>query len=556
MVLSLVRLCARELVSDHSLSPSWLRCMPRELYGALLEAAFDGRRPLAVLELVQRWPERSLRVGGRTEPGHTAPNRLCIQALLLAVVKGLLDQRSALQVLDICGLRADEGGMEGPMGGWSVTVALCTKVVQARAEVQRTQRKEGDRERKRFSDLERERDLKKERGQRQELSDDSMCSKREKLVLPCLASEAEQIKGVRRRMELERRRETAATGLGGSKSEMKEKETNDDVLVHVRADLFVNARSRKCVCLALGSSGPLKVHCRYLRVEEISVANIRTLLNLLPCRGFLGIDVRYSNLGAAGLAELLPHLSNFPELNSLRLYHCNLDLRRDRLGQEDVLRDLSQGLAQLKGLRRLSLTGLRLRGQLRVLLSSLPLPLELLELPNLSLSPADFAYLSRSHHAFALQQLDLSDNRLDENTLPSIGRLLSQSSSSLEHLTLSGCCLTDALLGLLLPSIGGCLKLKSLAITLIPLSMTGLMDLVRMAVKLPSLRLLLYPNPLELYEPGLPDLPSSVELLYWPMNEDADINTTSSQLNRVLIESGRSDLLLTCDLFSYDKDLK
>lgn len=257
------------------------------------------------------------------------------------------------------------------MGGWSVTVALCTKVVQARAEVQRTQRKEGDRERKRFSDLERERDLKKERGQRnggQELSDDGTCGNREKFVSPCRASEAEQIKGVRRRMEIEKKRETAATGLGGSTSEMKENEANDDVLVHVRADLFVNARSRKCVCLALGSSGPLKVHCRYLRVEEISVANIRTLLNLLPCRGFLGIDVRYSNLGAAGLAELLPHLSNFPELNSLRLYHCNLDLRRDRLGQEDVLRDLSQGLAQLKGLRRLSLTGLRLRGQLRVLL--------------------------------------------------------------------------------------------------------------------------------------------------------------------------------------------
>lgn len=93
MVLSLVRLCARELVSDHSLSPSWLRCMPRELYGALLEAAFHGRRPLSVLELVQRWPERSLRVGGRTEPGHAGPNRLCIQALLLAVVKGLVDQR-------------------------------------------------------------------------------------------------------------------------------------------------------------------------------------------------------------------------------------------------------------------------------------------------------------------------------------------------------------------------------------------------------------------------------------------------------------------------------
>jgi len=93
MVLSLVNLCAREVVSDHSSSPSWLRWVPRELYRPLLEAAFASSRPLAVGELVQRWPERALRVGGRRERGQTVPNRLSIQALLLAVVRGLTDQR-------------------------------------------------------------------------------------------------------------------------------------------------------------------------------------------------------------------------------------------------------------------------------------------------------------------------------------------------------------------------------------------------------------------------------------------------------------------------------
>lgn len=93
MVLTLVRLCAGEVVRDHSSSPSWLRWVPRELYGPLLEAAFACCRPLAVGELVQRWPERTLRVGGRRKPGQAAPNRLCIQAMLLSVVKGLLDQR-------------------------------------------------------------------------------------------------------------------------------------------------------------------------------------------------------------------------------------------------------------------------------------------------------------------------------------------------------------------------------------------------------------------------------------------------------------------------------
>uniref|UniRef100_A0AAR2KNW7 Uncharacterized protein n=1 Tax=Pygocentrus nattereri TaxID=42514 RepID=A0AAR2KNW7_PYGNA len=93
MVLSLVSLCAREVVSDHSSSPSWLSCLPRELYRPLLEAAFAHCRPLAVGELVQRWPERTLSIGGQRTHGQIPPNRLCIQALLLAAVRGLTDKR-------------------------------------------------------------------------------------------------------------------------------------------------------------------------------------------------------------------------------------------------------------------------------------------------------------------------------------------------------------------------------------------------------------------------------------------------------------------------------
>lgn len=536
MVLSLVSLCATEVVSDHSSSPYWLRWVPRELYRPLLQAAFSSRRPLAVGELVQRWPERSLRVGGRRKPGETPPNRLCIQALLLAVVRGLSDQRSVLQVLDLSGLQGDEGSVGDPMGGWSLTVALCTMVVQARAGAKRAQKKEGERDRKRFSALQRDTDVKRERGH---------CVKPK--------SEEELMKGVRRRMEMERMSEGSPVNEGGTRTDCEDKDF--DVLVHVRADLFVNARSWERVRAALNTQGPLKLQCRFLRVEEISVSSIKTLLELLPHHGLLGIDVRYSSLGVAGLAELLPLLSTFPSLNSLRLHYCNLDFRRDLPGQDEALRDLSQGLTQLCQLKCLSLTALRLPGQLRVLLSSLPQPLEILELPYLSLSPADLAYLSCSHHASTLQQLDLSENRLDESTLPSIRRLLVQASSSLQHLSLSGCGLTDNLLALLLPSLGCCISLKSLALALNPLSMAGLLNLVRTAVRMPSLRQLLYPNPLEDYQPGLPDLPSSAQLLDWPLDETTEINSTSTQLNRVLMDSGRSNLLLTCDLLNYDKDL-
>ncbi|XP_071768199.1 leucine-rich repeat-containing protein 14 [Centroberyx gerrardi] len=567
MVLPLVSLCAKEVVSDHSSSPNWLSWVPRELYRNLLEAAFTSCRPLAVGELVQRWPERTLRVGGRRKAGQNPPNRLCIQALLLAVVRGLSDQRCALQVLDLCGLQGEEGGMGDPMGGWSLTVALCTMVVQAKAGAQRVQRRERERERKRVLAMEREKDIvKRERGQRktrvegkeqggEEASTDTGelgRNERERVGSSGIPGEEEQIKGVRRRMEMERNREST---VAGSRKESEEIDPDGDVVMHVRADLFVNARSWERVRVALGTVGPLKLQCRYLRVEELSVSSIRTLLDLLPHQSLLGVDVRYSSLGVAGLAQLLPQLSTFPALNSLRLHYCNLDFRRDQPGQEEALREMSLGLAQLQQLRRLSLTALRLPGHLRMLLSSLSQPLEILELPYLSLSPADLAYLSCSQHASTLQQLDLSENRLDENTLPSVRRLLSQASGSLQHLTLSGCGLTDGLLGTLLPSLGCCRALKSLGLALNPLSMAGLLDLVRTAVRMPSLRQLLYPNPLEDYQPGLPDLPSSAQLLDWPLDEPVEIHATSSQLNRVLTESGRSDLFLTCDLLNYDKDL-
>lgn len=253
------------------------------------------------------------------------------------------------------------------MGGWSLTVALCTMVVQARAAAQRAHRREGERERKRFSALEREKDVKRERGQwKREREPDG--EDREKVAVMEVLSEEEIMKGVRRRMETERRRDGPLAGPAGSRKENEEQDAGSDVLVHVRADLFVNARSWERVRVALNTSGPLKLQCRYLRVEEISVSNIRTLLDLLPHHGLQGIDVRYSSLGVAGFAELLPQLATFPALNSLRLHYCNLDLRRDQPGQEDALKDLSQGLSQLKELRRLSLTALRLPGQLRVLL--------------------------------------------------------------------------------------------------------------------------------------------------------------------------------------------
>lgn len=269
-------------------------------------------------------------------------------------------------MLDLCGLQGDEGGVGEPMGGWSLTVALCTMVVQARAGWQRAQRT--DVERKRLSDLERDKDVKRERGQWKRGNplngEEAGRALRASSGSYSKPSDEQLLKGIRRRMEMEKKQE----GAGEGRTETERVKVNSEVLVHVRADLFANARSWERVHVALSTPGPLKLQCRFLRVEEISVSSIRTLLDLLPQQGLLGVDVRYSNLGVAGLAELVPLLCNFPALESLRLHYCNLDFRREHPGQEEALRALSQGLAKLQGLRRLTLTAVRLPGQLRVLL--------------------------------------------------------------------------------------------------------------------------------------------------------------------------------------------
>ena len=181
----------------------------------------------------------------------------------------------------------------------------------------------------------------------------------------------------------------------------------------------------------------------------------------------------------------------------------------------------------------------------------------MLELPYLSLTPADLSYLSCSPHASSLRELDLSENRLDDSSVPSLRRLLSQAESCLAQLSLCGCGLSDGLLGALLPSLSLCRKLRTLRLALNPLTRTGLVSLAWTAAGIPSLRLLLYPSPLEEYEAGLPPLPSSAQLLDWPLQEASEARElTLAQLEEVLTAKGRQhDLLMTSDLLKYSTDL-
>ncbi|KAG5849836.1 hypothetical protein ANANG_G00075930 [Anguilla anguilla] len=472
IVSSLVRLCAKEVVSDHSSSARWLGCVPRELYQPLLR--------LPSLTVV-RWPSASWYSAGQRGlsgweagggRGITRPAgsvyRLC--CWLWSEDWGTKGALSRCWTCAGCSVRTGVWGT--PWGAGRSPCPSAPPCCRPRA----GPRRERERERKRGLETEAERDAaaKRERG------------------LPGTDFGRASAEG-------------AGTGRRGSGGRWRRG----------------GARPR----------GPhrgraLRLHCRHLRVEEIPAANIAALLALLPRRGLLGLDVRYSSLGVAGLALLLPALEPFPDLRSLRLHYCNLDMRRDLPGQEGALREMAQGLGGLAQLRRLSLTALRLPGHLRMLLSSLSRPLEVLELPYLSLSAADLSYLSCSPHASSLRCLDLT-------------------AAASPTACWGAAALPGALPGPAQPEAGP------------EPAVPG-----RGAGAGPGGRRHPLPAPPAVPEPpgGVPAgpaaPPSSAQLLDWPLVEEMEVReAVQLELEKALAESGRCDLLLTSDLLSYSTDL-
>ncbi|XP_019328352.1 PREDICTED: leucine-rich repeat-containing protein 14-like [Aptenodytes forsteri] len=219
--------------------------------------------------------------------------------------------------------------------------------------------------------------------------------------------------------------------------------------VEVCADLFVNGTSfgvlRDALQTGAPAAGPLRLKCRDFHAEELSVAGTVSLLESLEPAGVRRVDLRFNNLGLAGLCAVLPHLARFTHLLSLKLPYSNVDV-------------------------------------------DLRAPLESLELAFCYLLPGDLAFLSQSLHAPALRKLDLSGHDFSESLFQPLRCLLEETSASLLHLDLMECRLTDARLEALLPALCRCSRLCCLGLFGNPLSTPGLKTLLRQTVVLPDLR--------------------------------------------------------------------
>ncbi|NWI23124.1 LRC14 protein, partial [Sula dactylatra] len=497
---SLLFLCARRLVSHRPGARRALALLPAELYPVLFQAAFLDGRTLALRDLVGTWPFPVLSlqrlVGHRNRHRDRRPllgekpSKLCVQAVILAVVAHL---RRAL----------DES---------------CCGTSERRCRL-------------RVLDMTGLQDDDTDRGP----EGMSLWSGTVALAKACIEVSKHQSECLKRGSK----RRKGPSGASAAPQPLG---------VEVRADLFVNGTSFGVLrdALRLGAAGPLRLKCRDFHAEELSVAG--TLLESLEPAGVRRVDLRFNNLGLAGLCAVLPHLARFTDLLSLKLPYSNVDVRRLAAGTDAGLRCLAAQLGRLPCLKELNLDSSRLSGKLRQLLGDLQAPLESLELAFCSLLPGDFAFLSQSFHAPALRKLDLSGHDFSENLFQPLQHLLEEASASLLHLDLMECRLTDARLEALLPALCRCSRLCCLGLFGNPLSTPGLKVLLRKTVVLPDLRLVVYPYPVDCYSREPPWPPSASGRLFEDAVDEERFAAVSAELCRMLASSGRADAVWTASL--------
>ncbi|XP_066435152.1 leucine-rich repeat-containing protein 14-like [Eleutherodactylus coqui] len=502
-MLSLAFMCSRQLVSDHRSLRSALPLIPDELYPLLFRAAFLDKDMLVLQDLVQRWPFSVLNLQRLLQgDGHHRPiqlfekeNRLCVHTIIMSVMAHLKEEiarqkegqplrKKRLRLLDMTGIH--DNGLE--LDPYTMSLCFFT-IVLAKSCIDIVNR---------------------------QIEEAVQVSKRRRGLLDAACSSAADC---------------------------------SPVFLELRADLFVNSTSYAILreALLVGNQGPLHLQCRDIRAEELSLRSTVGLLELLNPASLRQIDLRFNNLGLPGLNALLPYMRRFSRLQSLKLPYSNIDVRRLSATAEEDLQNFASQICELPALKELNLGSARLSGRLQQLLRGLRTPLESLELAFCYLLPADLYYLSQSSHVSSLKKLDLSGNNLCDVLLQPFLQLLDCASTSLLHLDVMECKLTDSALSALTPVLRHCRSLRYLGIFYNPLSGQGIRTLLQSSLHLADLQLVIYPFPMEFYlNPTVqPDFSNPA------LNgciDHGQVAGFQAELQEALVRAQRTDMVWTTDM--------
>ncbi|XP_062348429.1 leucine-rich repeat-containing protein 14-like [Cinclus cinclus] len=476
---SLAFLCARHVVAHHPLP-----ALPSGLYPILFQVAFLDGRPLVLRDLVATWPFSELhsqKLVGHHKLLRDHSCKDCVQAVIQAVVEQLkreLEEPGCHSSLRMLDMTGLSDSVPGRTPAGLNTSFITGVLAKACVEVSKYQ---------------------------QEFQ---WCGFKRHKGHSGAATAAPQSPGV-----------------------------------DIHADLCIDVWSDKLQCDALqaGAAGLLRLKCREFQAGYIPASRIVTLLESLDPSSLRRVNLCFSSLGLTGLSVILPHLFRFPELRSLKLWYCDVDLRHPTPDMAKRIRCVSRQLGMLSSLRELNLRSSPLSGNLCHILCDLQAPLESLELAFCSLLPTDLAFLSQSFHAPALKILDLSGHNFSQGLLEPLRLLLEKTSASLLYLDLMGCFMTDSHLDMLIPTFLRCSRLRFLGLYHNPLSMAALKDLLQKTLELPDLQLVMYPHPKECYR-GDPSR------FGWDFKEDVDeelLAAAAAEISQLLENSGRTNLVWT-----------
>lgn len=233
----------------------------------------------------------------------------------------------------------------------------------------------------------------------------------------------------------------------------------------VKLDIFITSEPALYeVCKALKVSdfqeSTLRLIVDKLDATCLGQAKIAILLEQINPEYLHGLRLKYNSLSSVDFIRLCPPISHFVNLTALDL-SCNAI----NLFQNDLAADaMAKLFIILKHLVRLDLSNNRIKWRLRQILMRIESPLQFLRLAACGLALTDLTYLAMSHHATALQELDLSENGLGQS-FGALLHLLKNIKSTVRVLELEDSSLRDEHMDSLSPSLKNATNLLYLNIS-------------------------------------------------------------------------------------------